>query len=325
MEVTSIHDRELVSDLKSKVGEERKLIVLILELLQEVARRNLHLRMGYGSLLRFCVEELGYSEAAAYRRISALRLSHDVPQIKQALQDGDLSLQVAAQAQTFFNQERKHNHKTYTREQKSALVQQLQGKSAREAEKILIAKSPDLPRPERSRQLTPSARQVTLTVTEQLDRKLKNLRYQFSHKNPNPSLSELIEMMADKIQGDLNQKDLRLRKRLEKPATPAVGEAARHLRPPTAKGTNPRYISAAKRFHIRMRDGGVCSFRDPLTGRQCGSRHQLEIDHLQPVAFGGDHDIDNLQLLCRLHNKMRAQAAGIWRPKTASVREKNGR
>ena len=114
--------------------------------------------------------------------VSALRLSQDVPQIKEALQGGNLSLQVVAQAQTFLNQERKHNHKTYTREQKSDLVQQLHGKSAREAEKILIAKSPDLPRPERSRQLTPSSRQVTLTVTEQLDRKLKNLRSHFSHK-----------------------------------------------------------------------------------------------------------------------------------------------
>ncbi len=121
--------------------------------------------MGYGSLLKFCIEELKYSESAAYRRISAVRLVKAVPSVKQALANGDLTLQAATQAQTFLNQERKYLSKTYTPEQKQQLVQEIKHKSSRQVEQYLASKSPELPRPEVSRQIQECKREVKLTKT----------------------------------------------------------------------------------------------------------------------------------------------------------------
>jgi 5-methylcytosine-specific restriction endonuclease McrA len=38
----------------------------------------------------------------------------------------------------------------------------------------------------------------------------------------------------------------------------------------------------------------------------CGSKENLEIDHIIPVARGGGNTINNLQILCRACNKKKA-------------------
>ena len=72
----------------------------------------------------------------------------------------------------------------------------------------------------------------------------------------------------------------------------ATGAAPRGL------GRTPvrRPIPAAVRRHVWLRDGGRCSYRDPLTGRRCNSSHLLQIDHLLPVAEGGGPEPSNLAL-----------------------------
>lgn len=40
-------------------------------------------------------------------------------------------------------------------------------------------------------------------------------------------------------------------------------------------------------------------------GTICGSRYQLELDHIQPRFADGDNQIENLRLLCRVHNQAR--------------------
>ena len=37
-------------------------------------------------------------------------------------------------------------------------------------------------------------------------------------------------------------------------------------------------------------------------GERCISRSALEVDHIRPVATGGTHTPDNLQVLCRRHH-----------------------
>ena len=35
----------------------------------------------------------------------------------------------------------------------------------------------------------------------------------------------------------------------------------------------------------------------------CGVRNEIEVDHIVPISRGGRHDIDNLQPLCKYHNR----------------------
>jgi hypothetical protein len=70
-------------------------------------------------------------------------------------------------------------------------------------------------------------------------------------------------------------------------------------------------IPEAIRRSVWTRDQGKCGHQDPKTGRECGSRHFLEIDHIRPVSLGGGNEISNLRLRCRGHNQRYAVQMGI--------------
>jgi 5-methylcytosine-specific restriction endonuclease McrA len=73
-------------------------------------------------------------------------------------------------------------------------------------------------------------------------------------------------------------------------------------------------LSRAKRRHIPNeikrtvfeRDGYACSYI-ASDGTCCKKTGGLEIDHILPVAPGGDNREDNLRVLCREHNQFFAR------------------
>ncbi|HSN68249.1 MAG TPA: HNH endonuclease signature motif containing protein, partial [Thermoanaerobaculia bacterium] len=61
------------------------------------------------------------------------------------------------------------------------------------------------------------------------------------------------------------------------------------------------YIPAHVRRAVWKRDGGRCQF--PLEdGGVCGSTHQLEFDHIEPIGMGGLSTVENVRVACRPHN-----------------------
>ena len=54
-------------------------------------------------------------------------------------------------------------------------------------------------------------------------------------------------------------------------------------------------IPSAVRREVWRRDGGKCV--------KCGSRKNLEYDHIIPVAKGGSNTARNIELLCEKHNR----------------------
>ena len=84
---------------------------------------------------------------------------------------------------------------------------------------------------------------------------------------------------------------------------------ARHLAALNGFGASPgsrsRYIPVAVRRDVWRRDNGCCSYVDPHSGRRCGSRYRLEIDHVVPFALGGATELWNLRIRCRAHHRLR--------------------
>ena len=71
--------------------------------------------------------------------------------------------------------------------------------------------------------------------------------------------------------------------------------------PPPHQAPRSRYIPVPVRREVWRRDGGCCSYVDPHSGRRCGSRFLLELDHIVPFALGGSAEPGNLRLHCSAH------------------------
>ena len=100
--VAALPDYLLLSQTRQLARHEQALQILVLDHLREIEARQLHLTRGYGSLYDYVVRELGYTAAAAWRRIKAMRLSTQIGVAGELLRDGSLALSNAAQLQNLF-------------------------------------------------------------------------------------------------------------------------------------------------------------------------------------------------------------------------------
>ena len=93
----AISNEQLVETIKTLRGDEKKILAQLIEYLHELDKRKFYRDLGYSSLHAFCVSHLGYSEAAAWRRISTARALETCPEIARKLERGELSLCTASQ------------------------------------------------------------------------------------------------------------------------------------------------------------------------------------------------------------------------------------
>jgi hypothetical protein len=84
--------------------------------------------------------------------------------------------------------------------------------------------------------------------------------------------------------------------------------------------TWPRRVARVRRFSmaqyrtIMNRAGWRCEHHGLILGR-CKATDNLEADHVQPHARGGQTALENGQALCRFHNSMK----GAWVPSLWSI------
>ena len=90
---------------------------------------------------------------------------------------------------------------------------------------------------------------------------------------------------------------------LERRNVPVMPKNPRVLSP----YSRSRHIPSSIRRGVFKRDGLACTYQGPISGRRCGSRFALELDHRIPFAKGGLHSADNLTARCRGHNQWAAQ------------------
>jgi hypothetical protein len=91
---TSLDTASLAACLRA-AGEERDRQVDFLRYLDPFDAREAWREAGYGSLWHFCLSELALREGAAGRRIGAMRVLRQFPELEAPLRDGRLSLTTA--------------------------------------------------------------------------------------------------------------------------------------------------------------------------------------------------------------------------------------
>jgi hypothetical protein len=274
MTLNSISDQELFDKIRLLSREERRITSEILTLLHEVSRRRLYAKRGHDSLFRFLVKELGYDEASAYRRVSAIQVIESVPEVEQVLEQGKLTVSTVTQAHVFFQREKKRS-KPCSIEKKREILKMLEGTSKREAERILARESPEAPKPDRMRAINENASEIRFTADSELLEMLKQLQALTAHHHLEPGYNGLLKFIAAQALKKLDPAKPNERKSL----SPVKG-AKQH-----ASQTHSRYVPVSVRREVWKKGGGTCAYISPITGIPCGSRHGLELDHVKPWAW----------------------------------------
>jgi hypothetical protein len=261
-QTSSLHNK-----LLKLVKLERRITSKILDLLQEIENKKAYVAWGYSNLFEYLVRGLGYSEALAYQRKTALKICNELPEVKEKLNNGSLSLTTVARAASVL--------RTKTTQEKASLLLELENKPSREIDKILARENltQTFLGPAK-RYVNEQTIQLTLTFTEEEYQKLERLKALKSHQIT--ETKDLINLLVDR----------ELEKYNRTTTTPS-------------RSTNPRQIKISLKNHLLQKAQYKCQYPG------CEQTHFLQIDHKKSVHQGGSNHPTNLQVLCQAHNRFK--------------------
>jgi hypothetical protein len=318
VQLSKLQDQQLLSATKELVQSEREVLTKVLHHLREIERRRLYSDLGCQSLFEYAVKELKYSESQASRRLQAMRLMKEIPQIEIAIASGELSLSNISQAQSLFrNQAKESPAEPISKAEKIKILKALKNKTTREGQRTLLSMQPqsvDNRTFERQRPVTSDATEVKFLMTDELKAQLERVRTLLGPKAIGIGFAELFYVMATLSAEKLAEKKFGKRRvaagskqaiktldnvseveTVNRTATPARASDTQVM---SVGSKNPRYVSPAIKHAVWQRDGNRC--------RHCGSSHNLNLDHIHPVALGGTSSVENLRLLCFSCNQRQA-------------------
>ncbi len=325
-------DQQLIAatDVAAKV--EVSAMTHLLHHLAEIQRRRLFSVYAVNSLFEYCVKRLKMSEPAASRRVNAVFVLMDVPEIGAKLQSGELSLSNVSQAQTFFNQEARMAE-ALTSPEKARILKSIENKGARRAKEILVASSSirvELPK-EGMQPISAEFHHLTAVIDEETKAGLERLQEIWSHSGSQRGFGAMLKKMTELC---LSQVDpLKKSKQVSRSAKNSEKSASRvseteveiqsesatrvetetttqsvvldQLPTPTSESARSRHIPARVRHAVQVRDGGSCAYIDGC-GDRCSSRTFVQFHHLIPFACSGEHTVENIELRCFSHNQRHA-------------------
>ncbi len=326
MELNSLTDRQLLSNTENLAKQEREILVQVLWHLAEIQRRKLF-SPRYRSLFNYAVARLGYSEDQAARRIAAMRLLVELPEIESNVANGKLGLTQLGIAQTYFRAEKSARAQSAQpdREEKLETLKLLEGKTTREASRILIKASTALEkmRPETVRPISATVSEIRLSVKEETLGKITQLKGLLASKHPHLSTAELLDLVFDIALEKLNPARPPLRKSANRTVSKidSIGPGDGAVSGPQNVSCMPnvRTPRADIKRSVWVKAQGRCEM--------CASTHMLEIDHKKPFALGGITAAENLRLLCRNCNQrasIRLFGARDYPKRAKSLNESTG-
>ncbi len=337
--IQTVSDSDLLSHAKYLVREEARATQEVLRHLREIERRGIHLRSGFASLHEFAVTELGYSDGAAARRVSAMRLIQAVPEAETMLTRGSLTLETMSTLQRHFVKTKADQ--TLRRE----IVTGAQFQSKRALEKSLGISQPqaiyletetlELLGKLKAELGTTSLDQIIRSLaTQALSRfeKKEKVKTEVNAKKAAKANRESASLTKIQAQAETKNQVQEVTKTQKSAAPPAKQDATAssikahlatsppELKPSTTsrpsthhfaqdvnRPTFTRFIPRAIKRHVIRRDGARCTYRDRASLRRCSETRFLQFDHIHPFALGGETRATNLRLLCANHNRARAR------------------
>ena len=110
--VSGLSDNQLLEQTGKLARLDHQIQVFVIDHLLEIETRRVSLSRGFSGLFDYVARGLGYSDAAAWRRINAMKLCAQVEEAHERLRDGSLTLDAAAQLQAAFERRDRERART---------------------------------------------------------------------------------------------------------------------------------------------------------------------------------------------------------------------
>jgi hypothetical protein len=282
--------------------------------LGEIDERKLYLDCAFPSMFAFCVAELGFSEDAAYNRITVARAARRFPAVIETIRSGQVHLAGLRLLAPHLTPE---NH--------AEVLAQAARKSKREIEELVARLAPQPPVAATIRKLpcsipslaaeaapvapAPPARpvesppivsalaeetfRIQFTASRALRDKLREAQDLLRHQNPTGDMALIFERALDLLIDTVKKERFAVGRKPRQRASDSANPGSRHI------------PDAVKRA-VYERDQGRCTFLDD-GGRRCCETGSLEFDHIDGFARTREHDADRIRLLCHAHNQHAAE------------------
>ncbi len=313
-------DQEIVELVKGEREAQWKCVVRLLELDRRRGWAD------YGSLWAYCSRRLGLPDGAIFKRIRAMEVVRSFPHVIDLLREGSLWMTSLATLQPIL-----------TTENADDVFRRAAGQSTREIERLVASYKEPTIAPEPLIRRMPIERVPTLLIDVALapavvvapeaksDAPTADAPSFVTAPQPEPRRGEakpvaanqhLIRLFVDDefmglldrvgelvshsvpsgdVTGVLRHALLEVAKKHERRLEPTRNVEAQPW------DIHDAHVPAPLRREVMKRDGGRCVW-EFAAGGVCGSRWQVQVDHVLAVGLGGLTILSNLRVLCRRHN-----------------------
>ena len=260
---------------------------MLLETIMEMAEENLFVKLGFMGPWDFLIKEIHLSESQASYFHRVAQRARGIPELKEAVVSGKLSLSQARRIVGVINPDNA-----------SEWIEAAQTLKQKALERKVSEESPRRGVREAIVSISLELSKLTVVMTVEEEEKLERARDLVSQSLQKPAsyqqtLGAAVNLYLEKKDPVAKAERASLRTSKGHDDVPSRVSAGYQARTP---------IPAPIRHTIWMRDQGQCCFTDK-EGVRCPQKRWIDLHHIKPVATAGDNTVDNLVTLCRSHHR----------------------
>ncbi len=254
----------------------------LLEVLELADAERIYRHFNLTSTYQYCTEVLKLSEGQAYMFIRVARKASEIPELKEAIEQGKLSVSKAKKIAS-----------VVTTANQSEWIGKAQSLPTRELELEVVKADPKELVPDRVRPIAEKLYGLHCTVDGETESLLKKAQDILSGKSKSSAaVGDVLKVALL----EFVQRNGRL-ERSERNAPQSAPDPQ-----PALRYGKRLPVAAAIAHSVRVRDEGRCTFVHPVSGR-CKQTRWTQQHHIREVWDGGKHSVSNLTTLCSEHHR----------------------
>ncbi len=256
----------------------------LLTVLMEMKRHRVFAELNYSGIFDYCERALRLSRAQAYYFKTVAEKSEVVPELKMAIDQGELTLSAARRIAP-----------VVTAENQRHWIEKAKNLSQANLERAVTEANPKAHVKEDIKPVAKELSQLRVPVDNKTHENLSALKEILSQKRGRAaSLADVIAWMAEETRERFDPE----RKARRKITNISSGNASP---PPKVDKYGRSPIPAHIKHQVVLNQGWQCMYVG-MDGRRCSQKRWLDLHHVIEVSKGGPNTPENLKILCKSHH-----------------------